>query len=247
MDELKKYIREHRDELDVEMPPPSHIWQNKTATKQPLTTIVIKWLAAASVILILSTAIYWGMSTSRHKSWPQAEVIKKDSNKILQRHADSLNDSVPQQVKNIAGKNSNDLASREEEQKKGLAIRPRVSVQTRSKNKLTHSASKSLEANYASIISYQLKRLERTPIYIESADYFHVFKKQWYDMEKDEEKIKEDLDTYGLSDMLVDQFIQLYQQKIGLLKQLQTEIDKMNIRARNNPEFRKQTPTYLKM
>ena len=245
MDEFKKYIKDHRDELDVEVPPPSHIWDHKSATRQPLN-IAIKWIAAACTLLLLTVAFYWGMRISRHKDLPQAEIINKDSNEMQTSESDSLKDIVLPDIEDADAKN--DLTIHQEKLQLEPAINPpRVERKIKSRNKLKSSSSQSLEANYTTIINYQLKRLERTPIYAESADYFHVFKKQWYDMEKDEEKIKGDIQVYGLNDILVDQFIQLYQQKIGLLKQLQTEINKMNIKAMNNPDFRKQSPTYFKM
>jgi hypothetical protein len=93
----------------------------------------------------------------------------------------------------------------------------------------------------------QLKKLEATPIHVESPGYFHAFKKEWYDMEKDEKKIKDDIRLYGLNDRALEQFIQLYQQKLLMLKQLQEEINKMNNRAQQYPEMQRKSPSYLKM
>ena len=98
-----------------------------------------------------------------------------------------------------------------------------------------------LQENYATIINMQLKKLEATPIHVESPGYFHAFKKEWYDMEKDEKKIKDDIRLYGLNDRALHQPIGFGQ----LLRQ--EEINKMNNRAQQYPEMQSKSPSYLKM
>ena len=56
-----------------------------------------------------------------------------------------------------------------------------------------------------------------------------------------------EIGAYGVNDMVLEQFIQLYQQKLLLLKQLQDEINKMNNRAHRYPEIQRKSPSYLKM
>ena len=49
MDQFKKYLREHRSELDVETPPPfvvTDVGMNKPAT----SVRMVRWLAAASIL-----------------------------------------------------------------------------------------------------------------------------------------------------------------------------------------------------
>ncbi len=57
----------------------------------------------------------------------------------------------------------------------------------------------------------------------------------WNTMKK---KVKQDVRQYGMNDNIVNQLIQLYQQKLWLLKELQTEINKMNVRAQQHPDLR---------
>ncbi|WP_315818718.1 hypothetical protein [Paraflavitalea speifideaquila] len=106
---------------------------------------------------------------------------------------------------------------------------------------------KAIEDNYTTIINYQVKKLENTPIYTESPGYFHVFKKQWLDLEGEEKKVKQDVRLYGLNDNVVDKLIQLYQQKLWLLKELQSEINKMNTRAKHYPDIQRTNPAFLKL
>lgn len=55
-------------------------------------------------------------------------------------------------------------------------------------------------------------------------------------MEKDESDIKKQIIAHGLTDELLEQLINIYQQKLNVLKQLQTEINKTNSRyLQTNP------------
>jgi hypothetical protein len=104
-----------------------------------------------------------------------------------------------------------------------------------------------VDQNYTPIIASQLKRLEKTPIYAESPDYFNDLKSQWHNLEKDEKKVKEDIEVVGLSDHVMAQLIRIYQQKLVLLKQLQHEISKMNNQVKKYSSFKEKQPSYLKM
>jgi hypothetical protein len=53
-------------------------------------------------------------------------------------------------------------------------------------------------------------------------------------MERDEQNIKRDIRKGGLTDELLDQLINVYQQKLNMLKQLQNEIHKTNNRFKQN-------------
>lgn len=241
MDQFKKYLRDHRGELDVEIAPPAPLWSGKPV-KSSGTLSVTRWMAAASILLIVSSIFYWILrepdnnKTSYNNPVRDASVSMQTKNDSLRSDTTTINLSIETDSREI---------TLEEPKSEKSVLSKRHSAKR--KNKSESSPLQSLEINYTAIIDYQLKRVERTPIYAESADYFHVFKKQWYDLEKDEEKIKDDIRVLGLNDIVVDQFIRLYQNKIELLKQLQSQIDRMNLRARNHPGFQEQTPTYLKM
>ncbi len=51
--------------------------------------------------------------------------------------------------------------------------------------------------------------------------YFKDFKLQMQQMEKDEKQIKVFISKNGMTDELLDQLINVYQQKLTMLKQLQ--------------------------
>ena len=244
MDQFKKYLRDHRSELDVEVPPPAPAWSSR-ADKHSRTGSVTKWLVAASVLAIASSVFYWMPSRTDKNNTTNSGLVKNESVPAPTNQDSSRNETA--NINNQPVGSGSPQEATEKNKSRKIVVAKTSASSTKRKRKSESSPLQSLESNYAGIINYQLKRVERTPIYAESADYFHVFKKQWYDLEKDEEKIRADIQMVGLNDIVVDQFIRLYQNKIDLLKQLQSQIDKMNLRARNHPGFHDQTPTYLKM
>jgi len=71
-------------------------------------------------------------------------------------------------------------------------------------------------------------------MFAETPDYFNDFKLQIRQIERDERGIKSDISKQGMNDALVDQLINLYQQKLAVLKQLQIEMNKTNNRYKQN-------------
>lgn len=248
MDEFKKYLFDHRDELDTETeaPPGPRVWEHiqRRAVHRKKIRIgtVLQWTAAAVAVILFAAGILWW---TRNDRGPQ-EFASKDTIQpqlIPPSHYTDSVTAIPLQ----AGTVTDSTAVPGKQEAEAITSSTPAKRSHRRKVKEPVSPLQALENNYASIISYQLKRVERTPIYTENAGYFHAFKKQWLDLEMDEQKIKQDTKKYGLNDEIVDQLIQLYQQKLSVLKQLQTEIDKMNARSRQFPAIRNAEPSYLKM
>jgi len=253
MDEFKKYLFENRDQLDLEKPPRPQVWkhiQRETdVAKKPVIPVFMKWAAAAAILVAVSTVAYWRMQPSTPES-AQAKLAGKATQ----------SDKAPESTGRVDSSTGTvsqpeiDVTNRE---LPGVPITPEKTTRTvnrksTAKEKQTTTPQPAspldlVENNYASIINYQVAKLEKTPIYIESAGYFHVFKKQWLDLDRDEKKVKQDVRLYGLNDNLVTQLIQLYQQKLWLLKELQTEINKMNVRASQHPDIKRVAPAYLKL
>ena len=76
MDEFKKYLREHRHELDVESPPRSEVWQHiqrqVTVRRKTVVTPLFRRVAAACLVLLAGATAY--MLWIRE---PQGEVVVK--------------------------------------------------------------------------------------------------------------------------------------------------------------------------
>jgi hypothetical protein len=249
MDEFKTYLREHRHELDVESPPRSVVWQHiqqqVTVRQNRAITPLFRRVAAACLVLLAGATAYmlWVREPRQEDvvTKPVPPVVKGKNPELAGQTSTSApaisplpGEVIADTVGTLAKKLDNPVSAKRRKTARLAISKKRSPVDA-------------LQENYAIIINMQLKKLETTPIHVESPGYFHAFKKEWYDMEKDEKKIKDDIRLYGLNGKALEQFIQLYQQKLLMLKQLQEEINKMNNRAQQYPEMQSKSPSYLKM
>src|SRR5690348_11926719 len=62
MDELKKYLFDQRDKLDVEPAPSTAVWeqiqQQSTPVRKPVFSLTVRWIAAACIIIMAGLAIF---------------------------------------------------------------------------------------------------------------------------------------------------------------------------------------------
>src|SRR5690349_12274208 len=92
MDELKKYLHDQRDKLDVEPAPSTAVWeqiqQQSTPGRKPVFSLTARWVAAASIIIVAGLAIILlkynkpanpGVAVTKtgQSNTPPAEVPKK--------------------------------------------------------------------------------------------------------------------------------------------------------------------------
>ena len=245
MDELKKYLFEQRDKLDVEQPPSTAVWeqiqQQSSPVRKPVFSLTVRWVAAASIVVLAGLAIFLLKHNSPGKLPVDTAKTQplNNSNPELPKKADTANENITSPLVETDPHKSLPVAKLQHKARK------QKKVLTNKTEELTPMDE--MENSYAAIINHQLKQLESTPIYAESPDYFHVFKKQWYDLEKDEQRIKQDVKTFGFTDNSIEELLNLYKQKLVLLKQLQNEINKMNNRVKQIPGLQQNNPSYLKM
>jgi hypothetical protein len=242
MDEMKKYLFDQRDKLDVEPAPSTAVWeqiqQQTTPVRKPVFSLTVRWAAAACIIVATGLGILLMRNNKSTKGGIAIETKQPSTqNPGVSKKVDTVVNITPTIV-DEGNHKTEPIAKTQHKALKQKKVLPK-------KEEL--SPIDEMENGYASIINHQLKQLESTPIYAESADYFHVFKKQWYDLEKDEQRIKQDLKTFGFTDSMIEQLLNLYKQKLLLLKQLQSEINKMNNRVKQIPGLQQNNPSYLKM
>lgn len=251
MDELKQHLRQHRDQLDLSTPD-QQVWerirQGMSTPLIPLHKKIMPWLAAAVVAGVLFTGIYWWMQP--HK--PQQPTAKRQG--PVQQP--SKKQGQPDTVATVPARDA--IAKNEPAplpiKEKPVELRvPAVKKEAihnrdkRDNSKADVLPGQMLDASYASIIHYQLHKIEKTPIHAESAEYFYDFKKQWNNLDREEMKLRRDIKIGGMNDQMVEEMIRIYQQKLSVLKQLQAEINKMNLRASKNPAIRRETPEFIKL
>ncbi len=245
MDELKKYLSGHRDQIDTEPPPDLKVWQGvqrglHREEKRPAIAR-FRWVAAAAIVVLLSAGAFWWLRTA-----PSGEGLAKHSPSVIE------SEKVP--AKPLPD------TQKTEVQKPAIEVlrAPVTSVTkertvTRSKSKGAPAEKEALSPlqalanNFDGMIGRQVRRLENMPIYAEDADYFKELRKQWQDLQQEEKAIQQDAADYGVNDRLVEQLIQVYQKKLSFLKQWQNEISKMNARTRRHQSSGKTQPSFLKM
>jgi hypothetical protein len=102
-----------------------------------------------------------------------------------------------------------------------------------------------LASSFVQVINLQRNRISTTPLFAETPAYFDDFTKQLSQMDKDEKQIRTDIRKQGLQPEMIDQLINVYQQKLDVLKQLQLEMNKLNNRYKQNRGPVDTTKTYF--
>lgn len=241
MDEFKKYIQQHKSALDQDEPG-TEVWEaiqrKTTAIQAPVKPIrFVQWLAAACVVLLAGLGGWYFISE-------HAPVTAKSDVKP----ATSQNRIVTPPINEREEKTAAMVPERQTKTKtfpRPKQVHPERINSAPVNNPAALALLQSVETSFTQVINLQKDRVSSMPMYAESAEYFKDFKLQFQQMEKDEKSIKSDIVKRGLNDAILDQLINLYQQKLGLLKQLQTEMNKTNNRYRLNREPVDSTRSYF--
>jgi len=64
MDQFEEFLRKHRDELDVEEPNVDAIWEGVRKQTGRRRSLPVRWMAAASVALLIGALIFYGLSSN---------------------------------------------------------------------------------------------------------------------------------------------------------------------------------------
>ncbi len=225
MDELKKYLKSQKIILESEEPS-DKVWAGIRASVQPPVKSMRwrNWSVAASVIFLVSLGVLM-----MKKSNPSVNPIVRSTNKEITPNLIEKKDSISNEVNaTIEIKPLNRPLNYP-------AASPITTMHTAHE---LHSKDQTklfaMEASFTQVINLQKARISTTPIYAESPNYFSEFQHQLQQMEKDEVQIKTYIKKNGMSDELLDQLINVYQQKLNMLKQLQIEMQKLNSRFKQN-------------
>jgi hypothetical protein len=242
MDELKKYIQNHAEELNLDEPRPQ-VWQNIQRETQPVkkTSVVImitRWAAAACILALAGIGAWYVFGNN--KPVDTTTAVKKESTKSQQTP------QTPVQPEPVATEKTEQqvLAKVETPAHKDIQ-HPASSMQNSTLNQEALNTLHDIETSFTQVINLQKDRVSHIPMFTESPEYFKDFTIQIRQMEKDEKVIKSDIAKRGMTDVLLDQLINLYQQKLNTLKQLQIEMNKTNNRYKQNRSPVDSTKTYF--
>lgn len=242
MDELKKYLQNNRGHLDTDTPG-EDLWKGVENILHPPAKFPVfaKWMAAACLVLAIGTGVYFFTHPAK-EAIVEAAPSKDTSTATVSQPADSIIEKKAVEKKSVAP------VSRAKEPVMAYNRKKKVSDKH---VKPPHRPAplygfEGIEASYATMLDIQLERLRTQPIYAEDPGYFYLFKKQFTDLTKDEEQAKQQIKQNPYNEMLLDDLITIYQQKITVLKQLQFEINKMNNKVKQtNAGIQLQKPSYI--
>ncbi|MBN8837539.1 MAG: hypothetical protein J0I09_09785 [Sphingobacteriia bacterium] len=236
MDKLKEHIQSNRQALDTKHPSDA-VWAGiqKELSVQDTKIVSIKairWIAAACILL--AAGIFWLNAPRQHKL--QSDTVNNFARQPLK-------ETVLPPVSEQDAQHNNDVAEAISEQPLKHSLKKTgTEKQVAQKNNSLHNNEEventlhSLQNSFVTIINFQRSKINATPIYAEGPVYFRDFTLRFKQMEKDESDIKKQIIAHGLTDELLEQLINIYQQKLNVLKQLQTEINKTNSRyLQTNP------------
>lgn len=231
MDDFKKYLQLHSDDLDVDIPR-DKVWlgiNKELNPAKPLAALVyIKWAVAACVIALAGFGGY--MLLNKPVTNYQLPVASNknqtiDSKQKLQEEPTRLQPTTTEQL--VADNRS----VKPTDNRKQRINQPATSKQQPVTN---ITALEQVEHSFTQVINLQKAKVNTTPLIAENPGYFNDFAIEMKRMERDEQSIKKDIKKNGLTDELLDQLINVYQQKLNVLKQLQNEIHKTNNRFKQN-------------
>jgi hypothetical protein len=239
MDDFKKYLQQRSDDLDVDIPR-DRVWQgiNKELNPaKPMAALVyIKWAVAACVIALAGFGGY--MLLNKPVASYQLPVASNkeqvtNSKQKLQEEPTRLQPTTTEQLvaSNEVRPNTDiqNVKLKNQDSRKTSNLKPQTS-----KSSNTLSALEQVETSFTQVINLQKAKVNTTPLIAENPGYFNDFAIEMKRMERDEQNIKRDIRKGGLTDELLDQLINVYQQKLNMLKQLQNEIHKTNNRFKQN-------------
>ena len=232
MDNLKKYLQQHTDEMDFDNPP-AEVWNNieKVAVEKKTGRLFsLSMRIAAAAVIVVAIAI--GIKLSR----PQKTIVKA---------ADDIVVVTTPQNNSIADSVRPALTAADSSSSAATAAAPVKKSRRTKQADQRYAMMESFKESYGELVSYQISSIRSTPVYAEDPAYFDDFKTRLRQMDTDELAIRNRIRRQGMSNNLLEQLINVYQQKLDVLKSLQAEINKMNERVKENPATDSLSKYYL--
>ncbi|HEY4064422.1 MAG TPA: hypothetical protein VGM30_21095 [Puia sp.] len=243
MDKLKEYLLRHKADLDVDAPA-SDTWENigskmpedlhqpGSATRSGSLKWIVRYAAAACVIALIGGL--WLVIKDKKAS---SDTAKQNSPAIISKPApekDKIENILPKEETAPGNEIARNISKPKLTRHKARSQKP---------TELTNAIDV-IDKSYSSLIRYQLKKLRSTPLYAENSSYFSFYIKHLKQMDQDEQDVRNNIKMSGLTNEFLDQLINVYQQKINLLKNLQTEINKMNNKVMGNRSASEKTKVH---
>jgi len=248
MDDLKKYLQTNASYLQDDLPN-TRVWQNIKHQIQPkkkkksLVISIAKYCVAACVVFLAGIGAWHLLQkTQRTEDFSTSNQLviidsnnQKDNAVLIEETIDTPLAVIASTTKNVAKK---------------LLLDTQRFVRNTVNNGFETSATsflqiRSIDSQFRQVINIQKNIINQTPLFAESPAFFKDFISSYQQMENDEKTVKKDIIKIGLSSDLLEQLINVNQQKLNLLKQLQTEINKTNNKYKQNRNLIDTIKTYF--
>lgn len=222
MDKLKQYLKENSAALDNDEPG-ENAWNNilrQTApAPAPVRKLHTRWYAiAAAAVLVFLAGWQWIMFNDT--AVKATQPLAWNNNLITAPQATVV--KTVQHVEAVKG------------EKAVTAAPPDMTT-----------VLGSFSRNYSRLVELQERTIRHTPVLAEAPDYFDDFRIMLRQMDNEEILIRKEMKKNGKEEILLEQLITLYQQKLEVLKALQTEIGKLNGRTREERQRTGITGSYF--
>jgi len=247
MDKLKDYLTKNATFLGNDLPS-KKVWvnvatqinvnenaaYNSKPTKNYTSIILLaaKYTVAACVIAL---AGFGGWSLLKPKNdFTNNYVTIEPKNKVFvdtEYAAPKTTDTPFTMLHNVANNIIDNLSQDNDESTPKKITVEQTNIDA---NNIGFVQVKNVDSQFQQIINIQKNKINNTPLFAEKPTYFKDFVVAYKQMEKDEKNLKKDMLAIGFTNELLEQLINVNQQKLNLLKLLQTEINKTNIRFKQN-------------
>lgn len=214
MDKLKQHIGDHLNEMDSDIPS-ADLWNRiepSIPSKSNVRVMALRYVAAASIVfLLVLTGRYFmqenqeGLAIHQPGALRSANLVSvTDTSTIVNPTEDTT-----------------------------VTVQPQIVKKVKADKDVRYAMMHSFRENYTQLVNYQLKTIRTTPIYAEDPAYFDEFKQTLKGLDANEKTIRQLIRQEGITNLLLEKLISVYQQKLDVLKTLQGEINKMNERVKD--------------
>jgi hypothetical protein len=258
MDKLPSYLQTHKAAMDFDEP--STLLQQKIIqqsnpfiAKKVIVMQWVKWAAAACVISFAGIGVYSLLSnkkidTSTIASKTQAEKIQNiDTNTaaILPTETIAKNEDTDAVLPKTNATKQPLINVTKSKRQSPLLAKTKLTKTTTPQQTPINKAIEAIDEQFLQVVNIQKDRIKNTPLFAENEAYFNDFKVQMKILDKDEKATRNTLKKDPLNADVLGGLITIYQQKLGLLKSLQTEINKLNNKYKQNKEPIDSARTYF--
>jgi hypothetical protein len=254
-DQLKDHISSNISDLDIETPAIA-AWDRieDVLSRKPARVVVIKktWLYAAACCLVLiglgivfyvnkpGKDLVRGPVLPDKNDKPVADDTIKKAMAITPpgktRANDETIDTIKRNIATLSSPNRTTVPKR---------TRPRNESSQVVKDRPSQLPAEvvQIQTGYNDLIAGQVSYIQHLPIYGENIRYFESFVYDFKRLDLQEKELRKTIMQNGLQENGLDELAMIYQEKLMILKRLQTEINKTS-RSRNETDT---IPGYIRL